>query len=139
MTTPIQMFPRYENPDPWELDELVDAVCDGLVDEFVFSTIPRKNEFPLGMLSMPVTKPVNGMVVMILVDLGAIERGGSLYKMRVVEEDGEAWGDGFMDIKTDLVSLEMVTLAIRNGTMPLHNVTPKEEITVEDYPFVCLE
>lgn len=135
----IRMFPYYENPDAWDLDELVDAIELGYIIDFILATLPNKEKLTLGTLSMPVTKPVNGMTVNILVDLNEIERQmeencemEDWYIMRVDDD-----GDGFMTIKNDIESIQIVIEAIKNKTMPLHNVT--KNIDPSLYPYIKID
>lgn len=129
---PIQCFPRYENANPWELEDLTEGVRDGMIDAFVFDMFAQKDKLPLGTFSFPLTKPVHGLSVYILVDLNTIEKENrELYTMRVKDE-----GDGFMDIKTDIDSVQMAVLTILENKMPLHNVS--KDINVCDYPFILV-
>jgi hypothetical protein len=133
------MFPCYENPDAWDLDELVDSIERGYIIDFILATLPNKAKLTLGTLSMSVTKPVNGMTIYILVDLNEIERQvennceiEDWYIMRVDDD-----GDGFMAIKNDIESIQMVIEAIKNNTMPLHNVT--KNIDPSLYPYIKID
>ncbi len=129
-------YPMYTNPDAWELVDLVDAINKGRIIDLILSTLPKKDEIPLGAFSIPLTKPVNGMTVKILVDLNALESDNVLdwYIMQVVDD-----GDGFMKIKNDVDSVEMAIVAIQNNTMPLHNVTVNVNTDVTLYPYIIIE
>lgn len=127
----LQCYPCYDNPDAWEIDDLVDAVSDGLIMDFIFNMLSQKDKMPLGTFSMPVTKPVNGITVDIMVDLNKIDDDKGMYKMRVNDA-----GDGFMDVMTDIDSIQMVVSAIKNNTMPLHNVT--KNIDPCEHPYIIL-
>ena len=132
---PIQMFCYYENPDAWDLDELVDSIECGYIIDFILDTLPNKHKLPLGTLSMPVTKPVNGMTINILVDINEIERQIEIDDWYIMRVDDD--GDGFMTIKNDIESIKMVIEAIKNNTMPLHNVT--KNIDPGLYPYIKIE
>ena len=128
----IRAYPCYENRDAWDIDDLVDAVHDGAIENFIISMVPRKNELALGCFSMPLTKSVNNMAIHILVDLNDVEHDDKpWYKLRVQDQ----W-DGFMPINTDIDSLQMVLAAIKNMTMPLYNVTKDDDINPIQYPFI---
>lgn len=121
----LKLFPKYNIIDPWDLDEIVDVVNDGHLDAFILSLENKKSEFPLGTLSCAITHPVNNKHISIQIDLNL--EVNQLVSMRVCDD-----GDGFINIKHDLQSLEMVIHDIKHDTIPLHNVNTISEILI--YP-----
>lgn len=110
---PFKVYPCYSNPDAWDLDEICDVIHNGLIEEFIFTMVQKKAEFPLQRFSMPVTKPVHGLTLDILVDLNELDGEEDLYRMRV--KDNTSLGDNDVDVKTDIASLQIIIDAIKNN------------------------
>lgn len=121
----LNLYPCYDFLDPWDIDELLDIVTNGELDDFISSL--RISDFPLGTLSLPITKPMNDLTIHILIDLSKPK--DDWYMMRVC--DG---GDGFMIIFHDPESLAKVIAAIHSNTMPLYNVS--HNINTVDYSYI---
>ena len=124
--TPIRLFPYYDTDSVFDLDQLVDAIKDGSIDAIMFDLMNRKDEFEMGTLSMPLTKPVNKMRICAMIDLTSDIPS---YVLRVDDDNN----DGFMNIKSDATSVQKVVDAIKTQTMPLYNVTPKKQIAECDF------
>ena len=133
MQKSIKAYPLYSNDDLWELGELVACIQEGSITDFIMTCLCNKDDFLLGTLSMPLTKPVNGMTIDILIDLNAANvEADDRYFLRVNNS-----GDGFIDIKNDIEFIEMAIAAIKNNTMPLYNVT--KNIDYSAYQYVALD
>jgi hypothetical protein len=113
------LFPRYDITEPWHLDDLIRIMYDsGEFDTFIADVIAT-NDLPLGTFSCAITHPVNGKIVLVLVDA----KQSRLVGMRVCEGNF-----GFIPIKHDRASLEQVVEDIKNDTLPLFNVCESDEV-----------
>jgi hypothetical protein len=116
------LFPRYNITEPWPLDDLIRIMYDSKDFDSFIKDVIATNDFPLGTFSCAITHPVNGKIVIVLVDA----KQSRLVGMQVC---GDEFDSGFIPIKHDRASLEQVVEDINNDILPLFNVCESDEVT----------
>lgn len=135
----IQLYPRYESQE-FEIGD-VPVLLENL-HEFLAPVMNEKSELPLNTMSMRICKwqeiPESDtyLSITLLVDITKVDD----FKLRVVEgyysslNNEMCETDAFVDIKTDMRSVQQALIHIKNGTIPLHNRVDK--IDYETHPYV---
>lgn len=131
MAKSLRMFPRYDSSDLFHLTEFLDAIRNGVINDFIMYEYTKIDDYPLGCFSMQITQPYNDYIVLIMVDLNIIreETTEASYLLRV-EKQGT---DGFIDIKTDIGSVSKAVDAILTGDIPLYNIHSEKHILCTTY------
>lgn len=136
-TKMIKLYPLYEAPE-MEIDYIPILLKN--LHEFLAPVMNAQEEIPLNTMAMRICKwqdvPDSDtyLSITLLVDLNSIDD----FKLRVEEGydsslDGIIEGDGFVDIKTDNVSIQQAILHIKNETVPLHNRVDRIDYALHPY------
>ncbi len=127
----FKLYPRYVNNCTFELESLCKFISDGTIDSIIMEEFKKIDSYSLGRFSTNITAPYNNLIIVMLVDLNVIknESNNDIYKLRVEHIES----DGFIDIKTDILSIQKAVYDIMCNKIPLHNITPNIDVNMYDY------
>ena len=127
----IKLYPKYQFSQAFPMESLGDCLQNGVLDDFILHEYAKIDDYPMGCFSIDITQPHNDCVIVMMVDLNMFKHEGAnnVYTFRVEHLSS----DGFMDIKTDINSVNRAIAAIQDNTIPLYNVHDDIDVTQYDY------
>lgn len=137
----VHLYPHITISESFELDEVIHFVEN--IGEYVAPLIANKDQFPLQRVSFQLTKwyqPPNSKSEYLCIGVGVNLDDCNDFFLRVEEgyysdtDNCVRESDAFVDIKSDVESIQMAIDDIKNGSIPLWN--RDDNIDLENYRYV---